>query len=731
MKKYTSIVLHWHRVLLVLFCLLLIPFLVKSSMAAGAFSGSVSYQGTGEQINVIVSKYPGGAGTLSSVSVGSDGSYSIGGLSEDICYAKTWTNAQQSYLVVQYYNLREHPNDSDDIELIDGEIIPGINFQLEYGGGFSGSVQNSTGPVQNVSITLHKEQCNNSQTVTTFSNSAGEFHIKGVPVGNYYMKLTSGGVRWWLSEDGSAFKDCLLSSPIVNITPQVTSLGFDVVLDLGSLSGTITDINSSSPLHDIAVWLKPQACSSDGAILASSGQDGKFLFANVEAGTYYLMAAGGERRYWQESSSQGTLSCSLASAITVEDGVVTEHIDMSILPPGSIEGTVTDSEGSPLYEMVQIEFYSDPCDKRTSMGTAYRHEDGYYRKDGLPAGDVYLYANSWGAESSKWWHGSGSPIEQCGDAVPVTVVSGQVVSNIDFTLSDSGYASISGQVTDSSGAPLTSIWVYTYGEICDGYISADITDSNGFYQIDDLLPGSKYVMAVDSTNTQQWWTGLDGGTPWCNWAGEVQVNADVVSGNIDFRFLERGGIAGSVSLEDGTPVVDLSISVYRNACESESLVARSRSDDNGEFSFGNLPAGELFLVNDAMDYLASWWQNGLDCDGAEPVTVSADQITSNVHLTVWRKGNGFGPDTLRINKDGLYDGSVSGAVSYSWQVTENCSLVSAADQEMVTILGTDIGLCRVTREYCNDQQECEMDSQTITVNQRISLLPVLYLLLFK
>lgn len=422
------------RILLLLLLLLLVFGFQRNVQAAGALSGTVSYPGSGEQIRVFVSRYAGGPGTITYVSVNPDGTFYVGGIDRDTCYAKTWTDNQSSYLVVQYYNLQDLPNDADPIDIIDGEVTTGVDFQLVYGGGFSGTVVNSAGPVSHVSVTLHKEQCNHSRTVTTFSNDAGEFHVRGVPVGTYYMKVTSGGSYWWLAADGSAMKDCLASAPVVEIIPRETTTGIDVVLDLGSVTGIVQNRANGDPLPDIAMWLKPDACSSDGAKLAFTGTDGRYRFSNTATGSYYLQANGGERRYWLDGSPEGTLSCSAASMITVEDGLVTENIDMSIPAPGSVDGTVRDGNSNPLWEKVQVEFYLNPCDANTFMGTAYRHEDGYYRKDGLPEGNVYLYANSWGEEESKWYRNDDAAAADCSDAQPVSVVSGQLTSQVDFIL---------------------------------------------------------------------------------------------------------------------------------------------------------------------------------------------------------------------------------------------------------------------------------------------------------
>ncbi len=421
--------------IILLFLMLVFLGFQRNAQAAGALSGTVTYPGSGEQVKVFVSKYAGGAGTITYVTVNPDGTFYVGGITQDTCYAKTWTDNKSSYLVVQYYNLQDHFSNANPITIVDGEVTPDVNFELEYGGGFSGTVSNSAGPVANVSVTLHKEQCNHSQTVTTFSDAAGEFLLRGVPVGNYYMKVTSGGNYWWLAADGSALKDCLASAPVVEITPQVTTSGIDVVLDLGTVTGIVQDRSSGDPLFGISMWLKPDACSRDGALLAFTGSDGRYRFINTATGNYYLQAGGGERRYWQDGFPEGTQSCADASSISVEDGVVTGGVDMSILAPGSVDGTVQDSGGSPLFEKVQVEFYLDPCDRTTFMGTAYRHDDGYYRKDGLPEGNVYLYANSWGEEESEWYRNDGLPALECSDALPVPVVSGQLTSPVDFTLS--------------------------------------------------------------------------------------------------------------------------------------------------------------------------------------------------------------------------------------------------------------------------------------------------------
>ncbi len=632
------------RYLLILVFVALYSLPGQQALAAGSISGTVSYPGSGEQIRVMVSRYASGPPTLATVDVANDGSYTVNGLSAGTCYAKTIHDPATSYLVGQHYDGVENWRDSLAIEVVDDQLSSGINFQLEYGGGFSGSVRNSSGPVEGATITLHRHQCNNSQLTTVFSDGSGEFSQLGIPVGDYFMKISSAGKMWWLAANGQVVDECLDSSAAVQVSREETTTGIDLLLGVGSISGTVTDRESNEPLANLAVWLYPQACDSSGAIVTMSAGNGGFTFANVAAGNYYARASGGERVYWLDSAEQGTKNCNLASAITVEDGDVVRNIDLAIMAPGSVQGTVTDSNGEPLYEHVQVEFYADPCDKGSSFGTAYRHEDGFYRKDGLPIGQVYLYANSFGEEDSKWWHGEEPIAEQCVDAVPVLVESGEVTSDIDFTLSKTEFGSISGYVTSPTGHPMQYVWVYVYGEQCGGYIAAAITDSMGRYQLDSLLPGSKYVIVWHENYVGQWWTTAAGGTPWCNWADGVEVSAGAITENISFQLVESGSLSGQVQLADGTSLSGLALSVYSDPCDEQSIVAKAISGSDGTFSLAKVPVGEVYLHTSSTEYLSSWWQDKADCHAATPVTITYGQTTDNGQFVVWPNSPDYDSD---------------------------------------------------------------------------------------
>jgi len=99
--------------------------------------------------------------------------------------------------------------------------------------------------------------------------------------------------------------------------------------------------------------------------------------------------------------------------------------------------------------------------------------------------------------------------------------------------------SLSGQVTDLEGRPISNVWVQAYSEPCsDAFLGGAMTDDEGFYTLSYLPPGEVYVRTCAGCSHQnfvdEWFDWLDG-TPDCNGAAPVLVLPNQQITDIDFQ----------------------------------------------------------------------------------------------------------------------------------------------------------------------------------------------------
>ncbi len=145
-------------------------------------------------------------------------------------------------------------------------------------------------------------------------------------------------------------------------------------------------------------------------------------------------------------------------AVTGVESLPVGGLGSVILATGAITGRVTGVGGAAVPGIVVTAgIYTSAIQCRDSSGVAAGTDSqGRYRLD-LPAGDYLVYINTHGftpgvyvpeayPDVNSWMH--------VADATPITVIAGQVVGNVDFTLSP-GYA-VTGRLVDGQGQPIAA-----------------------------------------------------------------------------------------------------------------------------------------------------------------------------------------------------------------------------------------------------------------------------------
>ena len=212
--------------------------------------------------------------------------------------------------------------------------------------------------------------------------------------------------------------------------------------------------------------------------------------------------------------------------------------DLTPLGTGAISGMVKDANGDVITD-AQISVHAHGVSVGTgSQGTFVSQANGGYAIIGLPPGSYNVEANNNAEPRYVRKYYNDRYTWDSADTVAVT--AGSAASDIDFTLELAG--SIRGRVTDENGDPIPGLVLQIWGSRCwennDQWPNV-MTDDNGDYQADNILPGDYYIRAcpdcVGKNYFTTWWTAAGGVQDWgCSLADPIAVVAEQSTNNIDF-----------------------------------------------------------------------------------------------------------------------------------------------------------------------------------------------------
>lgn len=160
------------------------------------------------------------------------------------------------------------------------------------------------------------------------------------------------------------------------------------------IAGIVLDSVTGQPLEGAEVTIAPVSALDDAqTFLTSSG--GRFLFANVPAGKYRLMAS--RRGYAPQALNEHQ---GFSTAIVVGPGFDSEHIRFPLVPSSVITGVITDDWGDPVRDAKVLLFQQSMFDGSRglrSINQAATDDQGRYRFAHLLSGTyvVAAHAHPW------------------------------------------------------------------------------------------------------------------------------------------------------------------------------------------------------------------------------------------------------------------------------------------------------------------------------------------------
>ena len=368
--------------------------------------------------------------------------------------------------------------------------------------------------------------------------------------------------------------------------------------------------------------------------------DGSYVITGLNRGVYIVMA--GADGYMPQYFSQAYHIWE-AAPIDVHPPEIMPGIDFYLEPliqgNGTISGhvTVEGTQGEPIpgaiifANLIGNPFYSQ---------ITYADENGRYTFDRLRPGEYVVSAEA------EWFFGEtydNVPIFEQGNATPVAVADGENTPDIDFSLSRGG--TISGQIVNQDGEPITNaeVWAYPLNEQGDPdrpeYYGYSTTDENGNYLVSGLFEGD-YVVQVHIYNQfysmVRWYDNADrveDATP-------VSVVFEENTPGIDFTVdvsMDTGNLSGLIQYENGSAVLSAQVRLESLTNPAFYYYITAQPDADGKYRFTEVPEGTYRVALEYWTdwyYRVIWYENAVSPENATPVEIIKDQETENINFVL-------------------------------------------------------------------------------------------------
>lgn len=358
----------------------------------------------------------------------------------------------------------------------------------------------------------------------------------------------------------------------------------------GSISGAILDRATGDPIADAFVSLNGLGNEVFGVSESTTSDvNGLYSFENLPLGSYEI------RAYRIDMSDEGITEYQpLSVYVLLDDARQSRVRDVSLtaVPTGSgvISGCVAEPDSTPIPSLTLIITEVQLGPSFPNRFDVVTDVDGCYSVDELPAG---TYELSYVDFDSVY-----TGIDYADSLVTLETDASTVEKNLVLARYPVGTATLEGSLTDTrTGLPIEGVQVrLTSTADLDRYVST-VTDADGLWSFPDLAAGDYLYLFSDDSNRFEITFELSPVVPIADGATVVRVDTltSIVAGT--------GSLSGRVRdavTHAGIAGADILLGRERGGY----LVAPVVTDENGNYSVDELPAGRYFVLATAPGYFS-------------------------------------------------------------------------------------------------------------------------------
>ncbi|UCE41771.1 MAG: carboxypeptidase regulatory-like domain-containing protein, partial [Candidatus Aminicenantes bacterium] len=463
--------------------------------------------------------------------------------------------------------------------------------------------------------------------ITTDAN--GYYKIGYIP-GNYTVRFNQ---QNWLHRDPWApdvnyIGETYNTGEIVPIVAGTTVSDINAeLIPGGTVTGRVTDPDGNG------IWMAGvYIYASDTSIVsrAYSDANGYYSAERMRTGNYKVRFYGfSYASVWFEDTG----SFDKGHPVSVQEGATTPNIDAQLIESGTIEGRVTDSNGSPIQD-IYVTAYDVSGIFLTQVRTDGNGE--YHINSRLPAGDVVIFFDTQYVQGDyvSEYYTDKYLLEE---ADPITVQSGQTTYGVDAVLVEGG--TISGRVTDGQGNGVQNVVVNCVDTASDRYHYAT-PDEDGNYAISTLPPGDYKVrfrpyssddFALEWYNDQN--SFANGGVVSVTSGQTTQgINAQLESG--------AGSITGRATNSSGVGIEGVVVQSI-DSTKEVMFAGSAWTDSEGFYTINHMTDGDVKIYFNAdyhplyyVPYVSEYYNDKNAYVNADPVPTALGQTTSGINAVL-------------------------------------------------------------------------------------------------
>lgn len=517
-----------------------------------------------------------------SVSVTSDGTYTVGGLAAGT-YRVQFVPGYGSTLSPEWWDDKSDRDSSTAVVVAAGARRTGIDATLARGASISGTVSVPAGHSANgAQVSAYSSEY--ASAAWAFVSADGTYRLSGLRPGSYRLKFAPGQGSALMPEWYSDKTSYATADPLSVAAGDVRN-GIDATLAVGgAISGTVT-VPAGTAIGSGSAAIRVSAYTDGGSSTvgyATVGSDGRYTVTGLADGAYRVFfdaptGSGLVDEYYDDARSYTS-----STLVTVTGGTTRTGVNAALSAGTSISGRVTLPSGMAVDSMqYRVSAYGDDY---TYVAGTQINGDGTYSVTDLPPGTYRLQFSApeasgvlseWYSDKREYW---------AADGVTVTLTAPRTDVNAELSKA----SSFSGTVVSDSGGPVAGTTVTVHRRVGTSwrYGGSVQTDAQGAYALSGLTEGSftiEFRPPTTSGLVPEWWADArDQATATTLTLSPGQSRTGLTA------TLDRGAsIAGTVRYSSGTVVSGAGVTVMdRTGAE----IGRATTDASGRYTVSGLPA---------------------------------------------------------------------------------------------------------------------------------------------